>query len=149
MGNSSPPERTPLIGTELAHGSGGNPGPAEVAHMFRVPGTEAFGDEAIHALSQYFRISTAEHALRGGVDEDDALVLVDGDDAVHGRVDDALQTLALLLHGRFRLRRGNVLGDAEVVRHLRPPLESESHGPRSSESSRRAERCGIHGQKAG
>jgi hypothetical protein len=50
---------------------------------------EAFGEEAIQGLSDGLGGRTAKHPFRGGVEQDDAVLRIDGDDGVHRRGEDA------------------------------------------------------------
>jgi hypothetical protein len=56
-----------------------------------VPGPVALGDEPVERRAQRLLARAGEHLLGGGVEQHDALVVVDGDHRVHGGVEDAPQ----------------------------------------------------------
>src|SRR5215469_5952872 len=66
---------------------------AEVANMVPMLYAEALRDEAVNGASDCVCRGAAEHFLGGEVKHDDALLIVDGDDSVHGRRDDPCQLL--------------------------------------------------------
>src|SRR4029077_7483924 len=61
-----------------------------------MPRTEAFRDEAADVSADRVASLTGEHLFRGRVENDDPLILVDGDDGVHGRLDNTLQAVLAL-----------------------------------------------------
>jgi hypothetical protein len=60
-----------------------------------VAGPPARGQQRLQRLAEHLPAGAPEHALRRRVEDDDALVRIDGDDAVHRQIDDALATQAL------------------------------------------------------
>ena len=109
IGNSSPSARSPKIAPSAPpHRALGHVRPAEVLHVPAVGGAEAFGDEAVERLPEGLGRRVAEHPFGGGVEEDDALLVVHGDDGVQRRIHDAGQARlavakGLLVHLRLKL----------------------------------------------
>ena|SRR5438874_2495696 len=68
----------------------------KVMDMSRECGTEAGGDEALDGGSNRILDGTAEHPLSGAVEHNNSLFLVDGDNRIHRRADDAFQTVLAL-----------------------------------------------------
>jgi hypothetical protein len=62
------------------------------------PHPEGFGHQRFDALPGDLRFRIPEHPSAGRVEHDDAAGLVDGDDGVQGRVDDAFEPLLQFLH---------------------------------------------------
>ena len=61
-----------------------------------VGSAEALGDEAVDRAAHSLGRRAAEHLLGRRVEQHDALLLIDGDDGIHRRVDDPGQPLAAL-----------------------------------------------------
>src|SRR5262245_11542341 len=78
---------------ERSHRPARAAGFAETADEFGVRAPKTFRDEAVERLPQSFRSRAAEHPLRRLVEKDDALFLINGDNRVHRRGDDAIQPL--------------------------------------------------------
>jgi hypothetical protein len=73
----------------VAHAPGRGAGLAELLHVPVVRGAETLRDEALQGRTQRLGLRDAEHLLGCRVEEDDLVRLVDGDDRVHGRLEDS------------------------------------------------------------
>ena len=93
---------------EGSHVPPGDIGLAEVADVAVVAGAVAVGDEAVEGLPQRVVGRHPEHPLGRGVEEEDALFLVDRDHRVHRRADDADEARLAVAQ---RLLRPPALGD--------------------------------------
>ena len=76
--------------------------------MACVGGPEALRDEPRERRADGFFPGTAKHRFRRGIEQYDVLGLVDGDDRIHRRVEDAAQTGFVAREQRFR---ADALGD--------------------------------------
>ena len=76
---------------EGAHAPAGRAVRAERVHVVPVRRPESLRNEDVEGLPLCLRRGPAEHLFRRGVEFDDALRVVDGDDSVHRRADDAAQ----------------------------------------------------------
>ena len=78
----------------------GDAGLGEFLHVNGVGDTEALRNEAFDWQSQGLCLRTTEHLLGGGVEDDDVLLLIHGQDRVQGRVDQGFELrLALSQRG--------------------------------------------------
>src|SRR5215208_1971496 len=82
------------------HRTSGDADPPEDAHMFAMSIAVSGRDETIEQLAARAAGRAAEHALGGSVPDRDALVVVNRNDRIHSRVDDAGQ-LRLGLRARL------------------------------------------------
>jgi hypothetical protein len=98
-------------GPQMAHGAGGLAGLAEVADVLPVRLAETVRDEPLDVRAQGLGRRAAEHLLRRRVEQDNLLVLADGDDRIHRRIDEARQAPLALGEGLLRLLAG---GDVVV-----------------------------------
>src|SRR5262249_47994790 len=79
---------------------------ARAADTGAVFSAEAFRNETLNGIPHYFICRAAEHVLRGSVEQHDPLSIIDSDDRVHRRLNDALQNvcvqrpLQVLIHAR-------------------------------------------------
>src|SRR5258707_5568046 len=60
---------------------------AEILNMMFVSGAEAFRNEAVERLSDRIFRRKEEHLFSAAVEEDNALLVINGDDRIHGRAD--------------------------------------------------------------
>src|SRR2546430_706644 len=71
--------------SERAHRPLGYAGLSKRANVFMVNATQTFGNEAIDGLTDSLGSRTPEHLFGGGIKYGDALVLIDGNNRIHGR----------------------------------------------------------------
>ena len=90
IGNSDPSAHAGET-AEPAHGAGALACIAERSDVAPVGFAMALRDEAVEGTAEGLVHGNAEDALRGLIEHDDAMGLVDGDDGIHRRVDDALE----------------------------------------------------------
>jgi hypothetical protein len=75
------------------HAARGVVGAAELLDVPAMDGAEPLGEEAVERPAERIRGGAAEHLLGRGVEQDDALARVDGDDRVHRGPDDRVEPL--------------------------------------------------------
>jgi len=61
------------------------------------------GNESVERLANSFSTRASKHLLGGGIKKNDVLILIDGDDAVHRRLDYVVQ-LSIILQQGFAFR---------------------------------------------
>src|SRR5260221_875440 len=119
---------------EPTHRTARDVGLAEGADVSRMRGAESPRNEAIERLAERFSGRGAERLFRRAVEHENTLVLVDGDDGVHSRADDAgEQRLAVVGDGAGeRIRLANVGGVGHrVIRMSAGPPSPRRTGSRS------------------
>nr|WP_308419599.1 hypothetical protein [Chitinimonas koreensis] len=90
-----------------AHPARADAGGAELADVLPVNGAIAVGQEPVERRADRAVARAAEHRFGGGVEQHHALRLVDGDDGIHGRFDDAADARLDIAQGRV----GRAVGD--------------------------------------
>src|SRR6185369_16364106 len=105
-------------GAQLPHGPGGTAGLPEMLDIVRVPMAEALGNETINRGAESAVGRKAKHALGGRIKQDNALLLINGDDCVHGGFENGRQ-LAPVPRQLFLgiPARGNILDDARGAKN--------------------------------
>src|SRR6185295_15134815 len=85
-----------------AHRACRDSGGSELLDVARMAAAKSGGDELVEGLADRLVSGAAEHPLGRQVEEHDVLVVADGDDRIHRRVDDARQPRLALEEGRGR-----------------------------------------------
>jgi hypothetical protein len=76
-----------------AQGSWGHPRLAETACLLAVRREEPIGEKSVNRLAYRFGGRTREHCLGGAIEEDYSAALIDYDEAIDSRIDDAFKPL--------------------------------------------------------
>ena len=84
-----PIDADPAECAERTHGARGHARGSKAPHVLPMPLAKTRGNEHGDGLPDCVRRRTPEHLFGGGVEQHDALLLVDADDRIHGGVDDA------------------------------------------------------------
>ena len=115
------------IGTQAIHRPqstdrpGANPGQPKLRNLLAVLGPKSLREEPVQGLAQGLLACNAKHLLRRGVEQDNPLRGVGGNDGVHGRTDDAIQTGIAAPERLLRLLAEKLLfGFAQSPTHGRP-----------------------------
>ncbi len=97
---------------ERPHAAVGDAGRLEPGDMLAMAGAMALGHQALDGRADGLRRGDAEHPFGGGIEQHDPLLLVDRDEGVHRRLDDALHSKAAFRQGVLgRFAFGDVAQD--------------------------------------